>query len=319
MYGITETCVHVTYRPLSKSDLALGAVSAIGVPIPDLQIYLLDSHGQVVPVGVPGEIYVGGAGLARGYLNRPDLTANKFLLNPFSAETGGWLYKSGDLARWWPDGQLEYLGRGDEQIKLRGYRIELGEIETAIRQYPNVQHAVVVAREDRPGDKRLNAYIVMASGIVLNADNLRRYLQGKLPAYMVPAAFIQLDVLPLTINGKVDHKALPAPAKVSLGNQEFISPSNQTERLLSKIWIDVLGIAQVRREANFFDIGGNSLLAIQVMTRIRDEFEIALPVQRIFEFPHLSELAAQIDLARFYQKHSSGLQEGINDGDEYVL
>lgn len=319
MYGITETCVHVTYRPLSKSDLDLGAVSAIGVPIPDLQIYLLDSHGQVVPVGVPGEIYVGGAGLARGYLNRPDLTANKFLLNPFSAETGGWLYKSGDLARWWPDGQLEYLGRGDEQIKLRGYRIELGEIETAINQYPGIQQVFVMVREDRPGDKRLVAYIIPVSNNALVVNELREFLQEKLPAYMIPSAFVLLKAFPLTINGKIDRKALPTSEMALANNLDYVAPNSPTEQTLSEIWMKVLGIPRISTEDDFFFIGGNSLLAIQVIMLIRRELGIGVPVQRIFKFPRLSELAAQIDFELLYQGQSSGSQNDPNDLEEHIL
>jgi len=318
MYGITETTVHVTYRPLSWRDLALRGVSPIGIPIPDLQIYLLDSHKQTVPVGVPGEIYVGGAGVARGYLHHPDLTADRFIPNPFSAEPNARLYKSGDLARWNPEGQLEYLGRQDAQVKLRGYRIELGEIEAAIKQYSEIRQALIMVREDQPGDRRLVAYIVPALNATLDTDILRGFLREKLPAYMIPAAFVKLDTLPLTANGKIDRKALPAPEMSNWVNKEFVAPRSQTEQILSKIWMDILRTPRVSVQDSFFEVGGDSLLAIQAKWRIQDEFEITLPVQRIFEFPRLSDLAAQINLLLLFEE-GSGLPKDGNDREEYIL
>ena len=214
MYGITETTVHVTYRPLSAKDLDSGCV--IGAPIPDLQLYILDARRQPVPIGVVGEIYVGGAGLARGYLNRPELTAERFIPNPFNPEPGARLYKSGDLARFLPGREIEYLGRADQQVKIRGHRIELGEIESALAQHPAVDECIALAREEGLGDKRLVAYVVPVrpSGPTTTAPlpgEMRAFLQAKLPDYMVPSAFVMLQAIPLTPNGKVDRRALPAP------------------------------------------------------------------------------------------------------------
>jgi len=214
---------------------------------------------------------------------------------------------------------MEFLGRIDNQVKLRGYRIELGEIEAVLGEHPEVRQVVVVVREDQPGDKRLVAYFVPASGAELDADKLRGYVREKLPNYMIPSAFVFLESFPLTVSGKVDRKALPMPQMGGLEKQEYIEPRNQTELVLSKIWMDVLGIRRVSRGDNFFDIGGNSLSAIRVMARIQDEFEIAMPVRRIFEFSCLSELAVQVDLARIYQKQNSGSQEQKDDCEEHSL
>src|SRR5689334_1018121 len=208
MYGITETTVHVTYRPLSRRDVEEARGSVIGVPIPDLSLRVLDRDLRLQPIGVPGEIHVGGEGLAMGYLGRPELTAERFVPDPFGPP-GARLYRSGDLARYLPDGDVEYLGRIDHQVKIRGFRIELGEIETALTSQPEIREAVVLAREDKPGDKRLVAYLVAERE--LPASELRERLKAKLPEYMVPTAFVTLPVLPLTSNGKVDRKQLPVP------------------------------------------------------------------------------------------------------------
>ena len=206
LYGPSEDTTYSTYA-LRKS----GGPATIGRPIANTQIYILDPHLQPVPLGVPGELHIGGAGLARGYLNRPELTAEKFIPDPFSNEPGARLYQTGDLARYLPDGNIEFLGRLDHQVKIRGFRIELGEIETALNTYPAVREAVVVAREDNPGDKRLVAYVVLGQEQALTISDLRGFLKQKLPDYMVPSAFVALDALPLTPNGKVDRRALPAP------------------------------------------------------------------------------------------------------------
>ena len=218
MYGITETTVHVTYRPLSASDLNSGSV--IGVPIPDLQIYILDPHQQHVPIGVIGEVYVGGAGVANGYLKREELTRQKFLPDTFTNKPGALLYRSGDLARDLPSRDIEYLGRIDQQVKIRGFRIELEEIEAALDHYPGVSQSVVVAREDETGDKRLVAYLEPQGGSEPAVSDLRAHLKKQLPDYMVPSVFILLDKLPLTPNGKIDHKALPRPMSSASSSKE---------------------------------------------------------------------------------------------------
>src|SRR5262249_9180834 len=210
MYGITETTVHVTYRPLELFDSERPGSSPIGNRIPDLKIYLLDNHGQPVPIGVTGEMYVGGAGVARGYLNHPELTAERFVTDPFASEPGARMYRTGDLARYLPDGDIEFLGRNDFQVKIRGFRIELGEIEAQLARHPAVRDAVVLARENGPGDKRLVAYYVVATteatATRVDAEALRAHLSAALPEHMVPAAYVMLEALPLTSNGKLDRR-----------------------------------------------------------------------------------------------------------------
>ncbi len=257
MYGITETTVHVTYRKLTQDD-AITA-SNIGRPLDDMYAYVLNDAGQPVPIGAPGELYIGGAGLARGYLNRPELTAGRFVTNPFATDEDkarGYtrLYKTGDLVRWLSDGNLDYLGRNDFQVKIRGYRIELGEIESALASHPQVKQAVVIDREHE-GNKALVAYGVAESE--LSDDELFRYLSDRLPEYMVPASFTRLESVPLTLNGKLDRRALPEPVWVN--RDSYVAPRNALETQLCAIWQEVLGLEQVGIEDNFFRIGGNSL------------------------------------------------------------
>ena len=294
MYGITETTVHVTYRPILKDDTQ-SLRSVIGVPIPDLQIYILNSHGQPLPIGIAGEMCVGGAGLAQGYWNRPELTKEKFVANPFRSKSDHRLYKSGDLARYLPDGNIEFLGRIDNQVKIRGYRIELGEIESVLKLHPAVREAVVVVREDVPGDRRLVAYVVPASAAA-QADELREFLKERLPAYMLPSAFVFIDAFPLTPNGKLDRKALPAPEAHSLELKDsYVAPRTPTEEALASIWCDVLNLKQVGVHDNFFELGGHSLLATQLMSRVRNIFQIEIAVRSVFEAPTIADLAKCID------------------------
>jgi amino acid adenylation domain-containing protein/non-ribosomal peptide synthase protein (TIGR01720 family) len=269
MYGITETTVHVTYRPLSKDDLNSGSV--IGVPIPDLQIYILDENGQLVPIGVPGEMHVGGAGLARGYLRRPELTEQRFIADYVTGRKGARLYKTGDLARFLPGRDLEYLGRIDLQVKIRGFRIELGEIESVLLQHPAVRSAVVLAREDEPGVKRLAAYVV-TSQPAPEVSILRDHLKKKVPDYMVPAAFVFLEALPLTASGKVDRKALPAPESQHPElNKQYVAPRTAAEKTLSAVWSKALRVEKVGIDDNFFELGGDSILSIQIIAAARRE------------------------------------------------
>ncbi|HEV3051001.1 MAG TPA: amino acid adenylation domain-containing protein, partial [Longimicrobium sp.] len=290
MYGITETTVHVTYRPLGREDVFGGSGSPIGRAIPDLRLYVLDPARRPVPIGVPGELYVGGAGVARGYLNRAELTAERFVDDPFAP---GRLYRTGDRVRWMADGTLEYLGRLDEQVKIRGFRIELGEIEVRLAEHPEVREAVVLAREDVPGDRRLVAYVVGAA----RAEALRAHMRQSLPEYMVPAAFVPLDRLPLTANGKVDRKALPAP---ELGSAEdrYVAPRTPVEEVLAGIWAEVLRLERVGVEESFFELGGHSLLATRVVSRVRDVFAIELPLRALFEGPTVAELAVRVEEMR---------------------
>ncbi|HEV3050189.1 MAG TPA: amino acid adenylation domain-containing protein, partial [Longimicrobium sp.] len=268
MYGITETTVHVTWRPLGREEVFGESGSPIGRAIPDLRLYVLDPARRPVPIGVPGELYVGGAGVARGYLNRPELTAERFVDDPFAP---GRLYRTGDRVRWLADGTLEYLGRLDEQVKIRGFRIELGEIEVRLAEHPEVREAVVVAREDVPGEKRLVGYVVGA----VEVDALRAHMRQSLPEYMVPGAFVVLDRLPLTANGKVDRKALPAPELAS-AEDRYVAPRTQVEEVLAGIWAEVLRLERVGVEESFIDLGGHSLLATRVVSRVRAVFGIEL-------------------------------------------
>ncbi|MGE5659086.1 MAG: amino acid adenylation domain-containing protein [Actinomycetota bacterium] len=300
MYGITETTVHVTYRPLTTADLGQNA-SLIGRPLPDLQVYLLDRNYQPVPIGIPGEIYVGGAGVARGYLNRPELTAQRFIPHPFNHSLKARLYKSGDLARYRPNGELEYLGRIDSQVKVRGFRIELGEIEAALGQHSKVAQAVVMVREDVPSDKRLVAYIVphlaaqnLHSTLI---QELRCFLQEKLPEYMVPAAFVALESLPLTNNGKIDRKALPAPERDRPELREtWVAPRTPAEQVLAEIWAQVLGLEQVGVDDNFFELGGDSILSIQVISQA-NRAGLRLTPKQLFQHQTIAQLVAVADTA----------------------
>jgi len=294
MYGITETTVHVTYRRICEEDTQGPARSFIGEAIPSLQIYVLGAEMQPAPVGVIGEIYVGGAGLARGYWNRPDLTAERFVPNPFG-EAGSRLYRSGDLARYLPDGDLEYLGRADHQVKIRGFRIELGEIEAVLRSHPGVREAVVVARAEDNGEKRLIAYVVGDAGRLPNAGQWRRELKQRLPDYMIPTAFVALEQLPLTANGKVDRKALPAPEgerpELESG---YEAPRTAVEEKLTRVWSQVLGIERVGVYDNFFALGGDSLRIIQVRALAR-KMGLEIPLPQLLQYQTIAELAREVE------------------------
>ena len=301
MYGITETTVHVTYYPLTQQDFDQGG-SIIGVPIRDLHVHLLDAHGQLAPVGVPGEIHVSGPGVSDGYLKRPDLTAERFIDNPLvqylpaaqrAAHTR--LYKSGDLACYLANGDIEYLGRIDLQVKIRGHRIELGEIMAQLASLDDVREAIVVVREDAPGDARLVAYLLKpADRDDIDISHVRNQLKVMLPDYMIPSTFVVMDAWPLTPNGKVDKKALPAPEQSATQAHEYIAPRNDIEAQIAAIWQNLLGIDAVSVNANFFELGGHSLLATQVMSRLREHFDIELPLRTLFEQPSIEQLAAVV-------------------------
>jgi amino acid adenylation domain-containing protein len=294
MYGITETTVHVTWRPLTLDDARAGAGSPIGVPLADLRAYVLDRHLEPVPVGVPGELFVGGAGVARGYLGRPGLTAGRFVPDPYGGERGGRLYRSGDRVRWSARGELEYLGRTDAQVKVRGFRIEPGEIEAALRAQEEVREAVVLAREDVPGDPRLVAYLVPAPGRTPDPAELRRRLRARLPEYMVPAAFVAVERIPLTSNGKVDRRALPAPGREGAERGGYAAPRTDEEKTLAAIWAEVLGVERVGMHDSFFDLGGHSLLLPQVQRRVSEAFRTRLPIVELFRHPTVAALAEHL-------------------------
>ena len=295
-YGPTEnttfTCCYFIPQDLPPDTTSIP----IGRPISNTQVYILDEYLQPVPIGVPGELYTGGDGLARGYLNRPDLTAEKFIPDSFSTEPGARLYKTGDRARYLPDGNIEFLGRIDHQVKIRGFRIELGEIESILKQHEAVRDVVVMAREDVPGDKRLVAYIVPEKEKTPFVSVLRQYLKEKLPEYMIPNSFVTLDTFPLTPNGKVDRNALPAPEHTRPKLEEtYVAPRTEIERTLVAIWQEVLHLKKVGIHDNFFEIGGYSLLAIQVISRINKAFQVDLPLPPFFENPTISGLSKTIE------------------------
>ena len=302
-YGPTETHV-VTAHRLQANSKEWPLLPPIGKPIANDQVYVLDENDTPSPIGVPGSLYLAGVGLARGYLNRPDLTAERFLPNPLSVCGGERMYRTGDLARWLPEGNLEFLGRMDHQVKIRGFRIELGEIEAALQEHGGVRQAVVIAREDETGDKRLVAYVVPeqedeestnGSGRAeLRMSELREYLLGKLPEYMVPSAYVQLEALPLNHNGKVDRKNLPQADK-DTPEQEYVGPRNATEETLCRLWEEVLRRERVGIHDNFFKSGGHSLLAARVAARMRESLNVEIPLRRMFESPTIAQLAEVID------------------------
>ncbi|OSX98878.1 non-ribosomal peptide synthetase [Bacillus mycoides] len=304
MYGITETTVHVTYYPITQDDVQYASRSNIGKQIPDLEVYVLDACQQPVPIGVAGELYIGGAGLARGYLNRPELTAERFIPHPFSSDPGARLYRTGDLARYLPDGNLDYLGRIDHQVKIRGFRIELGEIESALNAHVSIKEAVVIVREDQPGDKRLVAYVV-GDG---NVGEWRDYLKAELPSHMVPSGFVMMEAIPLTANGKVDRKALPVPEERKI-ESECVATRNGNEETLATIWKQVLGIKKVGIHDNFFEIGGDSILSIQIVSRAK-QAGLQLTPKQMFEHQTIAELAQVVNEERGVQA-----EQGVVTGE----
>ena len=295
LYGPTEAAIDVTSWEC-RAD-AVGSRVPIGRPISNVQMYVLDAQLEPVPIGVAGEIYIGGEGVGRGYLNRPELTAERFVSNPFSADPTARLYKTGDLGRWRIDGAIEYLGRNDHQVKIRGLRIELGEIEAQLQRNPHVKETVVVAREDSPGDRRLVAYVVPArapgSESACSAEALRTQLGSVLPEYMVPSAFVMLERMPLSPNGKLERRALPAPEADAFVRREYVAPEGEVEEILAGIWQALLGAERVGRHDNFFELGGHSLLVVQMMERLR-AVGLSAELRQAFESPTLAELAVTL-------------------------
>ena len=294
-YGPTETTTFATTQEITS--VAQNAQSIpIGRPIANTRIYILDEHGEPVPVGVTGELYIGGAGVARGYLNRPELTAERFLKDPFAAELDARMYKTGDLGRWLADGTIEFLGRNDFQVKIRGYRIELGEIEARLAEHIGVREAVVIAREDTPGDKRLVAYYTVTETSKQNAaefgaEHLRAHLCSTLPEYMIPAAYVRLKSMPLTPNGKLDREALPMPEADAYAVRSYEPPQGEIETTLAGIWADVLKLERVGRHDNFFELGGHSLKATKLINRIRSKLGVEISIPTLFDRPTVCEIA----------------------------
>jgi len=289
MYGPTETTIWSAVQEVRRDGVLIGH------PIANTQFYVVDSHLQLVPVGLPGELLIGGDGLARGYLNRPEFTSEKFIANPFSADRNSRLYRTGDLVRYRPDGLLEFLGRIDHQVKVRGFRIELEEIETALKRHAGVQQAVVVVREDIPDNKRLVAYFVSSDEQPPGHSELRNLLKQHLPDYMVPSDYVALRELPLTPNGKIDRKALPRPEGTRAEDSGYVAPGDAFEQYLCEAWATVLGVEKVGIHDNFFDLGGLSLLALRIASVLSSELRVDLRVAILFDNPTIEELALALE------------------------
>jgi len=294
-YGPSETHL-ATWLRLEGSANEWPRLPAIGNPIANAKVFVLDTKLQLVPVGVAGELYIGGAGLGREYLNRSDQTASRFIPNPFSAEAGERLYRTGDLVRYLNNGRLEFLGRNDTQVKVRGFRIEVGEVESVLKQHPAVAQVAVVATPDEAGHKRLVAYVVAARGRMPTSEELRNHLRARLPEYMVPAAFLMLDRLPLSRSGKVNRRALPAMSQLKTAEPDgYVAPRTPVEEILAGIWTDVLKVERVGVNDNFFDLGGHSLLATQLMSRVRSALQVDVPLRSLFDRPNIADLAQSVE------------------------
>ncbi len=316
-YGPTEATIAATASDLTTYPPD-GRELPIGRPFGNLQTYILDEHGQPTPVGVPGELHIGGIGVGRGYWQRPRLTAVHFIPDPFSAEPGARLYRTGDLARYRPDGQIEYLGRRDHQVKIRGFRVELGEIEAALITHPGVTETAVLALDDGRGYKQLVAYVVAATDSPPETAPLRAHLAEILPAYMIPAIFIPLEKLPLTPSGKIDRKALPLPDQARPDDQPYVAPRTDTEITMTAIWAEVLRLEKVGIYDNFFTLGGHSLIGTQLMSRIRDAFQVELPLRLLFETPDVASLVEHVEIARWVSKEPAPVDE-LADYEEFSL
>jgi len=315
LYGPTEACIDATFYTCSDQEHHQQIVP-IGRPISNTQVYILDQYLQPVPIGVPGELYIGGASLARGYLNRPDFTNDKFIPNPFSDEPEARLYKTGDLTRYLPDGNIVFLGRMDNQVKIRGVRIAIEEVESTLEQHPQVSQAVVIAREDQLGDKRLVGYVVLNSGQNPTTNKLRNFLQQKLPDYMIPSTFLILNKLPLTPNNKIDRNALPDPdqSRPNL-SVPFVLPRTIVEQQIADIWTQFLELEYIGIHDDFFELGGHSLIAPQIISRLQQTFEIEFQLRILFELPTVAEIAERIETIRWTTQNILTYENKKNDND----
>ncbi|MEA2174580.1 MAG: hypothetical protein QOD00_2172, partial [Blastocatellia bacterium] len=290
-YGPTETVVGCSVYQVPDEQRSGGSVP-IGRPIANMQLYVLDHFLHPSPVQVPGELYIGGAGVARGYLNRPALTAEKFIPHPFSDEPGARLYRTGDLARYLPDGNLEFLGRIDHQVKILGYRVEIGEIEAVLKEHPSIGETFVMDYLDASGDRRLVAYLVAGAEPAPPVSDLRRFLQEKLPDYMIPSSFMWLDALPLSASGKVERRLLPAPEHSrQRAGEAYVAPHNEIEQTIATVWQEVLQVAQVGIHDNFFDLGGDSIRVYEVHNKLRERLSVQLSILDLFRYPTVEALA----------------------------
>jgi amino acid adenylation domain-containing protein len=321
MYGPTETTVWSTCFQVTDPDAPI----LIGRPIGNTTVYVLDKQKQMVPVGVPGELYIGGVGVTRGYLRRPELTEERFLPDPFGGEAGDMMYRTGDLARFRPDGNLEYFRRLDNQVKVRGFRIELGDIEAAMEKSPQVYQAVTTVRDDLPGGKALVGYILPQpdSNRSINdqefISELRKQLRVNLPDYMVPSQFLIMDEFPLTPNGKIDRRSLPKPTQLETGQGDsFVAPRNELETAVAETWASVLNLTKVGIHDDFFELGGHSLLAIQIITRINQNLEVNLPLGSLFQMPTVADLAQNIAARQYVTKSSTSIDE-TEEQEEFIF
>ncbi len=315
-YGPTEATVVSTLcelRPEASQDPGTWTEPPIGRPLGNALVYILDGHLNPVPIGVPGELHIGGPCLARGYINRPELTSEQFIADPISGAPEARLYKTGDVARWRSDGNIEFIGRSDDQVKIRGFRVEPAEVEAILGQHAALRGTAVLARKDASGDERLVAYVVPHRPPAPAASELLSYLKERLPEYMLPSAFVVLEALPLTSSGKVDRRALPAPDRPSFrGEAAYMQPRTQTETLLAKIWEDILGLERVGVHDDFLELGGHSLLATRVISRVQAVFGVELPLISLFEEPTLSGLADRLEKVR--QSHSTPSTAALKPG-----
>jgi amino acid adenylation domain-containing protein len=294
-YGPTETTVGVLmYAVSARSSTDTFIVTPLGTPIANVQTYVLDGEMGPLPIGVPGELYVGGRAVARGYLNRFDLTADRFVPDPFARMPGSRLYRTGDVVRYRSDGTIEFLGRSDEQVKIRGFRVELGEVMSALARHPAVREVTVAIDQATGADPRIVAYIVLSPGMDLPPSQLQSFAARSLPEFMVPSQYVYLEALPRTAHGKLDRNALPAPPMLSVESVEQ-GPIGQIEHAIADLWADVLGVINVSRHASFFDLGGHSLSAVQLISRVRRAFDVAVPLRSLFDGPTLAEFAAAVE------------------------
>jgi acyl carrier protein len=316
-YGPTESTVVTTCATVAPDPEATSA-PPIGRPISNTQVYVLDEYLQPVPVGVAGELFIGGDALARGYLNSPHLTAERFIPNPFNAEPGRRLYRTGDRVRYLPGGDIEYLERIDQQVKIRGFRIELGEIEAVLASHPSVRDAAVMARDDLGGGKRLVGYVAADWESGLTTDELVKYLRAKLPEYMIPNVYVKLDELPLTSSGKVDRRGLPSPDQTGLAFERvYVAPRTPTEETLADIFSKVLGVERVGIHDNFFEVGGHSLLATQLISRVRDAFRIEIPLKMFFAGAStVARLAEAVEEIQFREASEDEVAAMLKELDE---
>jgi acyl-CoA synthetase (AMP-forming)/AMP-acid ligase II/acyl carrier protein len=317
VYGPTETTVWSTVYQVT----AVTNQIPIGHPIANTQIYILDQHMQPVPVGVPGELYIGGSGVSCGYLNRPQLTSERFIPDPFSLDPDARLYKTGDAARYLPDGNIIFIGRLDFQVKVRGFRIELGEIEAALDQHTAVEQSVVIVHEENSSEKRLVAYYIPIGDQLPTVSDLRRHIQESLPAYMIPSVFIALDSFPLTPNRKVNRKALPQPEQSRPQLEaEYVAPQTEVENIVAEAWRNLLKVEKVGIKDNFFDLGGHSLLATNLLARMAESFEVNIPLRSFFEMPTIKFLAEQIEISKWlHEEPLADLKGEAEEREEFEL